>query len=103
VGCAVSLACRVGFDIELSDPGRDIDALAEHAFDAEQRSWLASRSLDSRVQDFYTLWSTAEARFKLGEAPAAVFEFQHPELSVVLCCDEVLAVRPSLEIVMLGR
>jgi hypothetical protein len=49
------------------------------------------------------LWSTAEARFKLGAAPKAEFEFPHPELSVVLCCEQVLAGRPSLETVLLER
>jgi 4'-phosphopantetheinyl transferase len=101
VGCAVSLASRVGFDIELIDPARDIDALAEQAFDEQQRATLAARLPESRVRDFYTMWSTAEARFKLGAAPAAVFEFLHPELSVVLCCEQVLASQPALEIVML--
>jgi 4'-phosphopantetheinyl transferase len=102
VGCAASLACRVGFDIEVKDQGRNLDALAEQAFDEEQRSWLASRPPDGRVRDFYTLWSTAEARFKLGAASAAVFEFQHPELSVVLCSEQVLARQPAVELVMLS-
>jgi 4'-phosphopantetheinyl transferase len=103
VGCAASLACRVGFDIEVKDQCRNLDALAEQAFDEDQRSWLASRPPDSRVRDFYTLWSTAEARFKLGAASAAVFEFQHPALSVVLCCEQVLTRKPVLELVHLPR
>jgi 4'-phosphopantetheinyl transferase len=101
VGCAVSLASRVGFDIELIDPARDIDALAEQAFDAQERAWLAARPHASRVRDFYTLWSTAEARFKLGVAPASIFEYLHPALSVVLCCEHAPASRPSLEMMTL--
>jgi 4'-phosphopantetheinyl transferase len=97
VACAVSTAGRVGVDIELIDPARDIDALAGQAFDAQERAWLASRPAASRVRDFYTLWSTAEARFKLGAEPVSTFEFQHPELSVVLCGAHASSSRPSLE------
>jgi 4'-phosphopantetheinyl transferase len=102
VACAVSTAGRVGVDIELIDPARDIDALAGQAFDAQQRAALAARPPASRVRDFYTLWSTAEARFKLGVEPASTFEFSHPELSVVLCCERAPTTRPSLELMTLG-
>jgi 4'-phosphopantetheinyl transferase len=103
VGCAVSTTCRVGFDVEMIDAARDIDALARQAFDEQQLATLATRRPESRLRDFYILWSTAEARFKLGAAPKAEFEFPHPELSVVLCCEQVLAGRPSLETVLLER
>jgi 4'-phosphopantetheinyl transferase len=99
VGCAVSDAGRVGFDIELIDPERDIHALADQAFDEQQRAWLASRPRESRVRDFYSLWSAAEARFKLGVAPVSTFEFPHPALSVVLCCEREPARAPGLEVV----
>jgi 4'-phosphopantetheinyl transferase len=97
------MAGRVGVDIELIDPARDIDALAGQAFDAQQRAWLAARPDACRVRDFYTLWSTAEARFKLGVAPVSTLEFPHPELSVVLCCGHAPACPPVLETVMLNK
>jgi 4'-phosphopantetheinyl transferase len=102
VACAVSPAGRVGVDIELVDPGRDIDALAGQAFDAQERAWLASRPPASRVRDFYRLWSTAEARFKLGTEPASTFDYPHPALSVVLCCEHAPASRPPLETITIG-
>jgi 4'-phosphopantetheinyl transferase len=101
VGCAVSTVGRIGFDIELIDPARDIDALAVQAFSVQDQAWLASRPDVSRVRDFYTLWSTAEARFKLGVAPVATFEFPHPALSAVLCCEHARASRPVLETITL--
>jgi 4'-phosphopantetheinyl transferase len=102
VACAASTLGRVGVDIELIDPARDIDALAGQAFGAQQRAALAARPPESRVRDFYTLWSTAEARFKLAMEPASTFEFSHPELSVVLCCERLPTARPSLELMTLG-
>jgi 4'-phosphopantetheinyl transferase len=101
VACAVSPAGRVGVDIELIDPARDIDALAGQAFGAPEQAWLASRPAASRVRDFYTLWSTAEARFKLGAEPRSTFDYLHPALSVVLCCEHAPASRPSLEMMTL--
>jgi len=101
VGCAVSKVSRVGFDIELIDPSRNIDMLGEHAFDERQRASLASCPADCRIRHFYDLWSTVEARFKLGMAPASTFEFKHPELSVVLCCEHALLRCPDLEEVSL--
>ena len=102
VGCAVNATSRVGLDIEAIDPGRDLDGLAEHAFSAADRAWLASRPPESRVRDFYALWSSAEARFKLGAEPAATFEIAHEHLSIALCCEHVPSCPPSLELVALG-
>jgi 4'-phosphopantetheinyl transferase len=101
VACAARLGCRVGLDIELIDPARDIDALAEQAFDERQRARLAARPPQTRLREFYRLWSTAEAHFKLGVTPSSTFECAHPELSVVLCCECMLTAPPRLELVAL--
>jgi len=96
IGCAVSRTSRVGFDIEMIDVARDIDALADQIFDEDQRLWLASRPSQSRVRDFYRLWSEAEARFKLGVTPQSLFHLPHAELSVVLCAERELVRPPEL-------
>jgi 4'-phosphopantetheinyl transferase len=101
VGCAVSGTSRVGFDLELIDATRDIDALAGQVFDAQQQVWLASRPPHTRVRDFYQLWSGAEARFKLGAPAESSFCLPHPELSVVLCCERELACQPDLHAAVL--
>jgi 4'-phosphopantetheinyl transferase len=98
VACAVSASSKVGLDIELVDPGRDIDALAAQAFDERQQAWLAARPQDTRLRDFYSLWSAAEARFKLGMPAETTFDLSTPELSIVLCSDEVLSLAPAVEI-----
>ncbi|MFL6671923.1 MAG: 4'-phosphopantetheinyl transferase family protein [Massilia sp.] len=97
VACAASATTRVGLDIELIDATRDIDQLAAQAFDPEQQAWLAKRPAATRMRDFYQLWSAAEARFKLQAPCADQIEFSHPALSVVLCCEHALALRPQLQ------
>jgi 4'-phosphopantetheinyl transferase len=103
VACAASAEGRVGMDIELIDAARDVDALAAQAFDKRERAWLAARPRASYVRDFYQMWSTAEARFKLGLAPASTFEFIHPTLSVVLCCEQTPLSPPTLALVTLDH
>lgn len=97
IACAASATGRIGLDVEVVDPARDIDALAAQAFDASQQAWLAARPAASRLADFYRIWSTLEARFKLGAAAAATFDLSRPGLSIVLCCEHEPALPPVVE------
>ena len=105
VACAVSAQTALGLDIEMRDPGRDLAALAEQAFDAgEMARWEQLQGLagEQRVDGFYRLWSEKEARFKLGrEAGGHCLALPHAELSVVLCSEQPLARPPRIEIVTL--
>jgi 4'-phosphopantetheinyl transferase len=98
VACAASANSKVGLDIEVVDPNRDIDALAAQAFDAHQQVWLAGRPAHTRLRDFYSLWSTAEAQFKLGTPAGSRFDLSTPELSIVLCCELAISRAPEVEI-----
>ena len=97
IACAASATGRVGLDVEVVDPARDIDALAAQAFDASQQAWLAARPAASRLGDFYRAWSTLEARFKLGTTAAATFDLSRPGLSIVVCCEHEPASPPVVE------
>jgi 4'-phosphopantetheinyl transferase len=98
VACAASAGCRVGLDIEIIDPRRDIDALAAQAFDARQQAWLRARPAHARVNDFYSTWSLLEARFKLGAEPVSTYDLSRPGLAIVLCCAQELAAPPVVEL-----
>ncbi|MFS2214793.1 4'-phosphopantetheinyl transferase superfamily protein [Telluria sp. Tellsp104] len=97
IACAASAMGRVGLDVEVVDPARDIDALAAHAFDASQQAWLTARPTASRVSDFYRAWSTLEARFKLGTVAEATFDLSRPGLAIVVCSEHALAAPPVVE------
>ena len=97
VACAVSGSSKVGLDIERIDASRDIDALAAQAFDEDQRTWLAARPAATRVRDFYSLWSRAEAQFKLDMPAGSSFDLSTPELAIVLCCGQALDRVPEVE------
>ena len=96
VACAVSADSALGLDIEQLDSTRNILALAEQAFGSERRAWLAARPSETRMREFYTLWSTQEARIKLGREPAMTTNLVHPEISVVLCSSMPLSPLPQL-------
>ncbi len=96
VACAVSAHSALGLDIEQLDNTRNIVALAEQAFDAERCAWLAARPAESRMRDFYNLWSAQEARIKLGAEPAMTSELFHPDISIVLCTSSALSRTPEL-------
>ena len=98
VACAVSADTALGLDIEQLDGTRDIAALAEQAFDTERCAWLAARSQQSRVRDFYNLWSAQEARIKLGVQAAMTTELLHRDFSIVLCSSVALSDVSQLEI-----
>ena len=97
IACAASAMGRVGLDVEVVDPVRDIDALAAHAFDASQQAWLTARPTATRVSDFYRAWSTLEARFKLGTVAEATFDLSGPGLAIVVCSEHALAAPPVVE------
>jgi 4'-phosphopantetheinyl transferase len=101
VACAVSAGSKVGLDIEVIDQTRDIDALAAQAFDGDRQAWLGMRPPDTRRQDFYKLWSRAEAQYKLGAPAGSVFDLSTAGLAIVLCCEQVLCRAPELETVRL--
>jgi 4'-phosphopantetheinyl transferase len=105
VACATSAQTALGLDIEMRDPGRDLAALAEQAFDADEMAqWARLQNLpdDERVNSFYRLWSEKEARFKLGEAAEGhCVVLPHAELSVVVCSALPLARSPKIELVTL--
>lgn len=103
VAAAVSADTALGLDIEWIDPGRDIDAVAAHAFAPAQAQWLAARPAHSRVRDFYMLWSEHEARIKLGREGAHCMQLAHEEVSVVLCAAAPLERAPQLALRVLPQ
>lgn len=100
VACAVSASTALGLDIELLDPARDIVALAEQSFDAIELAALGMEPESRRMDAFYRMWSSKEARFKLGkgsDAAASCIALAHPELSIVVCSAQPLAAAPLIE------
>ncbi len=97
IACAASATGRVGLDVEVVDPARDIGVLAAYAFDTSQQAWLAARPSATRVSDFYRAWSTLEARFKLGTVAAATFDLSRPGLAIVVCSEHALTAPPAVE------
>ncbi|QGZ39036.1 4'-phosphopantetheinyl transferase [Pseudoduganella flava] len=96
VACALSTETALGLDIEVKEAGRDVDALAEHAFDAATCARLAALAPGERLHEFYAAWSAQEARIKLGmdavnlEAAACV-AVAHDVLAIALCAAQPLA------------
>lgn len=97
IACAASATAKVGLDVEVVDPTRDIASLAAQAFDPDQLAWLAARPAETRLSDFYRTWSTLEASFKLGAAAVSTFDLSRSELSIIVCCDHALTLPPELE------
>ncbi|SHG68555.1 4'-phosphopantetheinyl transferase superfamily protein [Massilia sp. CF038] len=97
VACTASLECKLGLDIEVLDPARDIGALAAQAFDAQACAWLAARPEASRLRDFYAMWCAQEARIKLGPSPAQhVVALDTAALAIAVCSSSALAQVPAL-------
>jgi 4'-phosphopantetheinyl transferase len=65
VGCVVSSNARVGLDIEVMDPTRDVLASSRLAFHPEEHGWLLRQSSSARLSAFYELWCSREALYKL--------------------------------------
>jgi 4'-phosphopantetheinyl transferase len=101
VACALSRSSKIGLDIEVIDRTRDIDALAAQAFDEDRQAWLGTRPCNTRRQDFYSLWSRAEAQCKLGSPAGSVFDLSTAGLAIVLCCEQALCRAPEVETVRL--
>lgn len=98
VACAASLETKVGLDIEVIDPARDIAALAAQAFDAKQIDWINACPDAERTSIFYALWCAQEAGIKLGEASAACLQLRHADLAIALCSARRLEQAPRLEL-----
>ncbi|MDZ5635949.1 4-phosphopantetheinyl transferase [Janthinobacterium sp. GMG1] len=96
VACALSGTTRLGLDIELRDPRRDVLALARQAFGAAVAADLEKLPQEERREAFYQCWSEAEARYKLGMDAGACVTLAHAELSIVLCSAAPLAHPPAL-------
>lgn len=98
VACAASLDTKLGLDIEVIDPARDIAALARQAFSEEEIKALEQRAQAERLDGFYALWCAQEAGIKLGTASAACFHLQHADLAIALCSARHLeqAPRPTV-------
>ncbi|WP_338765258.1 4-phosphopantetheinyl transferase [Massilia sp. METH4] len=101
VACAVSTTTALGLDIEVEDAGRDVGALAEHAFDAETCARLAALPARERVAAFYREWSGQEARIKLGAQAGACYALPHAGLAVEVCSADELSAVPRLAVVSL--
>ena len=65
IGCAISSSARLGLDIEVVDPTRDILAGGRIAFHSEEHAWLLRQSDSTRLSAFYELWCSREALYKL--------------------------------------
>lgn len=96
VACALSGTTRLGLDIELRDPRRDVLALARQAFGAAVAAELEQLPPQERRAAFYQRWSAAEARYKLGMEAASCVALAHAELAIVLCSAAPLAQPPLL-------
>lgn len=92
VACMASKGAALGLDIEILDPSRNRDALAQQAFSPHECASLAGRPL----RDFYELWSAKEAAIKLGTSPACTHVLRHEALSIVLCSDDPGLPAPNL-------
>lgn len=65
VACAASVDAALGLDAEVLDAERDVDAIARAAFSEAESDWLSGRPAEDKAADFYALWSSKEALFKL--------------------------------------
>ena len=96
VGCAASTVSRLGLDIERSDAGRDVLALAEQAFGLDAASALHVLEGKDRVRAFYRMWCLHEAHIKLGGPGSADYFYEMPGLSICLGTAQPLAAPPEL-------
>lgn len=122
IACAVGFGDALGLDIEAIDPERDVIALSEAGFRADEHAWLLSRIDTERVAAFYRLWTLKEALFKLlsnrgeqREAPPVVdrenellshgddwfsSSMEHPTLSITICSTQSL---PDISLIELSE
>jgi len=102
IGCAVSTAGAVGFDIERIDAARDVLALAEQAFDSAAVAELQAVQGDARVAAFYRMWCAHEARIKLGADVGMLYPYSLPGLAGALACAHDAGAPPVTAFVDLG-
>lgn len=119
VACVAATDTSLGLDIEMRDGGRDLTALSQSAFSANESNWLSVQPATTRVSAFYALWSAKEALYKFmsnadnltnkgaiepeligasGKLSSGdgwyIKEVAHPLLSIILCAAQpVNAVR----------
>ena len=125
VGCVVSSDARLGLDIEVNDPNRDVAAIGEFALHPNEQRWLLRQPQPERRSAFYQLWSTREALYKLAsgldcgiEASSLVaandqlasqgcrwhrYTLPHHGLTVVVCSDRPLPTLREVELTGLTR
>lgn len=102
VACALSADVPVGLDIEVIDASRDLYALSTQAFDADELAHFRRTNATEKLQTFYQLWSSKEARYKLScNATLALPDenwtsLVHPELAICLASAQRLAAVPGL-------
>jgi 4'-phosphopantetheinyl transferase len=65
VACLIGCGAALGLDIEVNDAARDLQGIAEMAFQPDELRWLSSRPAGDRVSSFYDLWCEREALYKL--------------------------------------
>lgn len=89
IACASSTVAPVGVDIEDRRQPRDLAALAQAAFDAEQLRWWQGLPPARREAAFFRLWNCAEAQYKLGnqaQAPGLHCQVvEHAQLAIGIC------------------
>lgn len=90
IACAVSSDTQLGLDIETLDAGRDLMALAEQAFSAQQFEAFARTMPAARLARFYAMWCEQEAQIKLGKEGGCCAQLVHPELAIALCSTHAL-------------
>jgi 4'-phosphopantetheinyl transferase len=102
VACAASTVSRLGLDIERTDPGRDLLALAGQAFGPGAVAQLGMLEEADRVRAFYRMWCLHEAHIKLGApggadfADYADYAYEVPGLAICLSAAQPLAAAPDL-------
>src|SRR5476649_106411 len=83
----------------------DSTALGEQSFDAIELAALGMEPESRRMAAFYRMWSSKEARYKLGvgsDAAASCIALAHPALSIVVCSAQPLATAPAIEAFSIG-
>ena len=94
VACAAGSGVSLGLDIERIDPARDVMALAEHAFSAQEVAILRDIEPASRQAAFYRMWCAHEARIKLGRPSVVEYPVTLPGVAGMLACTQPLETIP---------
>jgi 4'-phosphopantetheinyl transferase len=61
---AVTWGCEIGIDVEIEEPGRDLEALAERVLPPESAAAVREAPPSERSACFYAAWTRHEARLK---------------------------------------